>query len=95
MANGVAVYVAERVTSNGTIARLAGVAGCAGGRSPDVARCRSALGSFGEEAKAAIPDLQAAQRDHDVRVRRAAGVALSRIDPQLATKAAPTAGSGK
>lgn len=53
------------------------------------------LGSFGEEAKAAIPDLQAAQRDHDVRVRRAAGVALSRIDPQLATKAAPTAGSGK
>jgi HEAT repeat protein len=45
------------------------------------------LGSFGEEAKPAIPDLQAAKRDGDARVRRAAGVALSRIDPNLAPKA--------
>lgn len=47
------------------------------------------LGSFGEEAKAAIPGLQAAQRDKDVRVRRAAGVALTRIDPALAAKSGP------
>jgi HEAT repeat protein len=39
------------------------------------------LGYFGEQAKDAIPALQAAQRDRDVRVREAAGVALSRIDP--------------
>ena len=39
------------------------------------------LGYFGEEAKDAIPALQAAQRDRDARVREAAGVALSRIDP--------------
>ena len=39
------------------------------------------LGYFGEQAKAAIPALQAAQRDRDARVREAAGVALSRIDP--------------
>jgi HEAT repeat protein len=45
------------------------------------------LGSFGEEAKPAIPELQAAKRDGDARVRRAAGVALSRIDPNLAPKA--------
>ena len=39
------------------------------------------LGSFGDQAKEAIPALQAAQHDHDTRVREAAGVALSRIDP--------------
>jgi HEAT repeat protein len=39
------------------------------------------LGYFGEEAEDAIPALQAAQRDRDARVREAAGVALSRIDP--------------
>jgi HEAT repeat protein len=39
------------------------------------------LGNFGEQAKDAIPALQVAQRDHDARVREAAGVALSRIDP--------------
>lgn len=39
------------------------------------------LGYFGEEAKDAIPALQAAQRDRDARVREAVGVALSRIDP--------------
>ena len=39
------------------------------------------LGYFGEQAKEAIPALQAAQRDRDARVREAAGVALSRIDP--------------
>ncbi len=39
------------------------------------------LGSFGEQAKDAIPALQAAQRDRDARIREAAAVALSRIDP--------------
>jgi hypothetical protein len=39
------------------------------------------LGSFGEQARDAIPALQAARRDRDARVREAAGVALSRIDP--------------
>jgi HEAT repeat protein len=39
------------------------------------------LGYFGEQAKEAIPALQAAQHDRDARVREAAGVALSRIDP--------------
>jgi HEAT repeat protein len=39
------------------------------------------LGSFGEQARDAVPALQAAQRDRDARVREAAGVALSRIDP--------------
>jgi HEAT repeat protein len=39
------------------------------------------LGYFGEQAKDAIPALQAAQSDRDARVREAAGVALSRIDP--------------
>jgi HEAT repeat protein len=39
------------------------------------------LGYFGEGAKGAIPALQAAQSDRDARVREAAGVALSRIDP--------------
>ena len=39
------------------------------------------LGSFGEQAKDAIPALQAVQRDRDARIREAAGKALSRIDP--------------
>jgi HEAT repeat protein len=39
------------------------------------------LGYYGEEAKEAIPALQAAEHDHDARVREAAAVALSRIDP--------------
>ncbi len=39
------------------------------------------LGYFGAEAKDAIPALQVAVRDRDARVREAAGVALSRIDP--------------
>jgi HEAT repeat protein len=44
------------------------------------------LGYFGEQAKDAIPALQqAAQQDRDARVREAAGVALSRIDPQRFT----------
>ena len=48
------------------------------------------LGSFGDQAKDAIPALQAAQRDRDPRVREAARVALPRIDPNLAPKAAPS-----
>ena len=49
----------------------------------DDIRCSAAigLGYFGEQAKDAVPALQAAQGDSDVRVREAAGVALSRIDP--------------
>jgi HEAT repeat protein len=39
------------------------------------------LGYFGEQAKEAIPALQAAEHDRDARVREAASVALSRIDP--------------
>jgi HEAT repeat protein len=39
------------------------------------------LGCFGDQARDAIPALQAAQRDRDARVREAARVALSRIDP--------------
>src|SRR6516165_5544519 len=42
------------------------------------------LGYFGEQAKDAIPALQqAAQSDKDGRVRKQAGIALSRIDPSL------------
>jgi HEAT repeat protein len=51
------------------------------------------LGYFGEQAREAIPALQAAQRDRDARVREAAGVALSRIDP--AKFPAPTNSRGK
>jgi HEAT repeat protein len=39
------------------------------------------LGHFGERAKEAIPALEAAEHDRDARVREAARVALSRIDP--------------
>ena len=53
------------------------------------------LGSFGEEARLAIPELQAAENDRDARVRRAAGVALSRIDPTLAPKTDPSKRRGK
>ena len=51
------------------------------------------LGYFGEQAKDAVPALQAAQRDRDPRVREAAGVALSRIDP--AKFPAPSKSRGK
>ena len=41
------------------------------------------LGGFREEAKDAIPALQKAEEhDGDARVREAAGIALSRIDPE-------------
>jgi HEAT repeat protein len=41
------------------------------------------LGEFHEQAKDAIPALQKAQEnDGDARVREAAGIALSRIDPE-------------
>jgi HEAT repeat protein len=48
------------------------------------------LGYFGEQARDAVPALQAAQGDRDARVREAAGVALSRIDPDRF----PAAGKG-
>jgi HEAT repeat protein len=44
------------------------------------------LGFFGEKAKDAIPALEVAQSDRDIRVREAAGVALSRIDPVTSRK---------
>jgi hypothetical protein len=54
------------------------------------------LGSFGEQARDAIPALQqAAQHDRDPRVREAAGKALSRIDPEqfpAPSKAGPAQG---
>jgi HEAT repeat protein len=40
------------------------------------------LGYFGGQATDAIPALQVAQRDRDRRIREAAGIALSRIDPE-------------
>lgn len=39
------------------------------------------LGSFAEQARDAIPALQAMRSDRDIRVREAAASALSRIDP--------------
>jgi HEAT repeat protein len=39
------------------------------------------LGSFGPQARDAIAALKEAQHDKDTRVREAAGVALSRIEP--------------
>jgi HEAT repeat protein len=54
------------------------------------------LGYFGEQANEAVAALQEAQqRDPDARVREAAGVALSRIDPSLAPKTAPAKARGK
>jgi HEAT repeat protein len=47
------------------------------------------LGNFGATAKDAIPALREAERDRDVRVIRAAGVALTRIDPTLTPKPQP------
>ena len=48
------------------------------------------LGSFGEQAKDAIPALLAAQRKgRDARVREAAGKALARIDPNAVLKSPP------
>lgn len=47
------------------------------------------LGTFGEQARDAIPGLRAAENDRDARVRRAAGIALTRIDPTLKPTPAP------
>ncbi len=47
------------------------------------------LGMFGEEARSAVPALQAATKDRDAHVRRQAGVALSRIDPALTPQTDP------
>ncbi len=41
-----------------------------------------ALGTFGTEAKSAIDALQIVLRDREPSVRKAAGLALSRIDPE-------------
>ena len=53
------------------------------------------LGSFGEEARLAIPDLEAMESDRDARVRRAAGATLSRIDPTLTPKTDASKPRGK
>ena len=47
------------------------------------------LGTFGAEANSAVPELRAAESDRDARVRRAAGIALTRIDPTLVPKPSP------
>jgi len=47
------------------------------------------LGVYGEQAKEAVPSLQAALQDHDARVREAAYNALVKIDPDSAPKSAP------
>ncbi len=41
------------------------------------------LGYFGEQAKDAIPALKELAKDSDIRVREAAGRAMSRIDPSI------------
>ena len=52
-------------------------------RGQDVRRSSALkLGQFREQAKDAIPALQKAEHDADARVREAAGIALSRIDPE-------------
>jgi HEAT repeat protein len=48
------------------------------------------LGYFGEQAREAIPALQEAEHDRDPRVREAAGVALSRIDPEKFSAPTPS-----
>jgi HEAT repeat protein len=53
------------------------------------------LGYFGDQAKEAIPALQEALRDRDARIREAAGVALSRIDPQQFPEPPKTKGRKK
>ncbi|MDB5312684.1 MAG: hypothetical protein JWO38_6886 [Gemmataceae bacterium] len=54
------------------------------------------LGTFGDQARDAIPALQAAQHDRDARVREAVGKALFRIDPvKFPTPTRPLAHKGK
>jgi HEAT repeat protein len=53
------------------------------------------LGAFGEEATAAVPALQACLRDPHATVRKAAGTALSFIDPKLAPKTNTSRTRGK
>jgi HEAT repeat protein len=53
------------------------------------------LGSFGESAKAALPALKEALKDHDARVREAAGRALSRIDRSAGAQPNGSSRSGR
>jgi HEAT repeat protein len=41
------------------------------------------LGYFGDQAKGAIPALRELEKEKDARIREAAGVAMSRIDPTI------------
>jgi HEAT repeat protein len=41
------------------------------------------LGYFGDQAKGAIPALKELEKEKDARIREAAGVAMSRIDPTI------------
>ncbi len=50
-------------------------------------RAAEVLGSLGAEAKAAAPALAETVKDPDEAVRRAAGEALKKIDPDAAKKA--------
>jgi HEAT repeat protein len=66
-------------------------------RQPDI-RLSAAikLGLFGESANEAIPALQQRLNDGDARVREAAGIALTRIDPEkFPTPPKSAAGKGK
>jgi HEAT repeat protein len=47
------------------------------------------LGSFGDQAKEAVPALKAALHDRDFRVREAATHALAKIDPSATPKSVP------
>jgi len=53
------------------------------------------LGYFGDKAKDSVPALQTALRDHDPRVREAAGHAIARISPEQAPKTDPLHGKSK
>ena len=53
------------------------------------------LGTFGEQAKEAIPALQALESDRDPRLRISARQAVARIDPSAAAKNAQNSSSGK
>ena len=77
--------IAARTLPQGEAAKVVpALIGALKHRSNDARRSAAIkLGGFREQAKDAIPALQkAAEHDGDARVREAAGIALSRIDPE-------------